>query len=64
MGFRWRNRPSFQFGELRVDIRFKTQLDNTFDPEIGETTFERQQVRGGINAEYGNHFEFQLEHDL
>jgi phosphate-selective porin len=64
-GFRWRNRPSFQFGELRVDIRFKTQLDwRTFDPEIGETTFERQQVRGGINAEYGNHFEVQIEHDL
>ena len=52
-GFRWRNRPTFQFGELRVDIRFKTQLDwRTFDPEIGETTFDRRQVRGGINAEY------------
>jgi phosphate-selective porin OprO/OprP len=64
-GFRWRNRPTFQFGPVRMDIRFKTQLDwRTFDPEIGEDRFERRQVRGGINGEIGNHVEFQVEHDL
>lgn len=64
-GYRWRNRPTFQFGEVRLDIRFKLQLDwRTFDPEIGEDRFDRRQLRGGINGEIGDHVEFQLEHDL
>jgi phosphate-selective porin OprO and OprP len=64
-GYRWRNRPTFQFGDVRLDIRFKMQLDwRTFDPEIGENRFDRRQLRGGINGEIGDHFEFQLEHDL
>lgn len=64
-GLRWRNRPSIQIGELRLDIRFKAQLDwRTFDPDIDEDLFDRRQIRGGINGEIGNHIEFQLEHDL
>jgi phosphate-selective porin OprO and OprP len=64
-GFRWRNRPTFQFGEVRLDIRFKTQLDwRVFDPDIDESLFDLRQVRGGLNAEIGNHFEMQAEHDL
>jgi phosphate-selective porin OprO/OprP len=63
--FRWRNRPSIQIGDVRLDIRFKTQLDwRTYDPEIGEEQFDRRSLRGGINGEIGDHFEFQLEHDL
>lgn len=62
---RWRNRPSLQLGEVRLDIRFKAQLDwRTFDPEIGQDVFDRRSLRGGINGEIGNHFEFQIEHDL
>jgi phosphate-selective porin OprO/OprP len=64
-GYRWRNRPTFRFGDVRLDVRFKMQLDwRTFDPEIGEDRFDRRQLRGGINGEIGDHFEFQLEHDL
>lgn len=64
-GLRWRNRPSIQIGDLRLDIRFKTQLDwRSFDPEIGEDLFDRRSLRGGINGEVGNHVEFQIEHDL
>jgi len=64
-GYRWRNRPTFQFGDVRLDIRFKAQLDwRVFDPEIDEDLFDLRQIRGGLNAEIGNHFEFQLEHDL
>jgi phosphate-selective porin OprO/OprP len=63
--FRWRNRPSIQLGPVRLDIRFKTQLDwRTFDPEIDEDLFDRRSLRGGINGEIGDHFEFQVEHDL
>ena len=63
--FRWRNRPSIQLGDVRIDIRFKTQLDwRTFDPEIEEELFDRRALRGGINGEIGNHVEFQIERDL
>ena len=63
--FRWRNRPSIQLGDVRIDIRFKTQLDwRTFDPEIEEDLFDRRALRGGINGEIGNHVEFQIERDL
>lgn len=64
-GFHWRNRPSFQFGDVRLDIRFKTQLDwRAFDPAIEEDEFDRRSIRGGINGEVGKHLEFQIEHDL
>ncbi len=64
-GVRWRNRPSLQLGDVRLDLRFKTQLDwRGFDPIIGEDTFDRRSVRGGINGEIGDHVEFQIEHDL
>ena len=63
--FRWRNRPSIQLGDVRLDIRFKTQLDwRTFDPEVDEDRFDRRSLRGGINGEIGNHVEFQIERDL
>ena len=63
--FRWRNRPSIQLGDVRLDIRFKTQLDwRVFDPEVEEDLFDRRSLRGGINGEIGNHFEFQIERDL
>ena len=63
--FRWRNRPSIQLGDVRIDIRFKTQLDwRAFDPEVEEERFDRRSLRGGINGEIGNHFEFQIERDL
>jgi phosphate-selective porin OprO/OprP len=63
--FRWRNRPSIQLGDVRLDLRFKTQLDwRSYDPEIGEERFDRRALRGGINGEIGDHIEFQLEHDL
>jgi phosphate-selective porin OprO and OprP len=64
-GFRWRNRPTFQFGDLRLDVRFKTQLDwRGFDPVIDEDEFDRRSLRGGINGELGKDLEFQIEHDL
>ena len=65
MAFAGGTGPPSSLANVRLDIRFKTQLDwRTFDPEIGEDQFDRRQVRGGINGEIGNHFEFQLEHDL
>lgn len=62
---RWRNRPSFQFGELRLDLRLKLQYDfRRFDPDIGEDENDFRVRRGGLNGEIGNHVEFQLEGDL
>ena len=63
--FRWRNRPSIQLGDVRLDIRFRTQLDwRVFDPEVEEDLFDRRALRAGINGEIGDHFEFEIERDL
>ena len=62
---RWRNRPSFQFGDLRLDLRLKLAWDGRrFDPEIGEDTYDFRIRRGGLNGEIGDHVEFQIERDL
>jgi phosphate-selective porin OprO/OprP len=62
---RWRNRPSFQFGDLRLDLRLKLAWDwRSFDPDIDEDTYDFRLRRGGLNGEIGNHVEFQLERDL
>ena len=62
---RWRNRPSFQFGDLRLDLRLKLAWDwRAFDPEIDEDTFDFRTRRGGLNGEIGDHVEFQIERDL
>ena len=64
-GVHWRNRPSFQFGDVRIDLRLKLQFDwRVFDPEIDEDLYDYRVHRGGINGEIGNHFEFQIERDL
>ncbi len=64
-GLRWRNRPSFQFGDSGwTSGSRRNSTGGPSIPRLAKTTFERQQVRGGINAENGNHFEFQIEHDL
>src|SRR5262245_42538274 len=64
-GFRWRNRPSFQFGDVRIDLRLKLQFDwRSFDPVIDEDDYEFRVKRAGINGEIGNHVEFQIERDL
>jgi phosphate-selective porin OprO/OprP len=64
--FRWRNRPSIQFGEhVRIDLRLKLAYDwREFDPEIDEKTDAWRFRRGGLNGEIGDHFEWQLERDL
>lgn len=62
---RWRNRPSFQFGDLRLDLRLKLAWDwRSFDPDIDEETFDFRTRRGGLNGEIGDHVEFQIERDL
>jgi phosphate-selective porin OprO/OprP len=62
---RWRNRPSFQFGDLRLDLRLKLAWDwRDFDPDIDEDPYDFRMRRGGVNGEIGNHVEFQLERDL
>lgn len=64
-GLRWRNRPSIQFGDVRLDIRLKAAYDwRWFDPEIGEIDGLWRVRRGGINGEIGDHVEFQIERDL
>ena len=64
-GVHWRNRPSFQFGDLRLDLRLKLQFDwRAFDPVIDEDDYDFRVHRGGINGEIGNHVEFQIERDL
>jgi phosphate-selective porin OprO/OprP len=64
-GVHWRNRPSFQFGDVRIDLRLKLQFDwRAFDPDIEEDTYDFRVHRGGINGEIGNHVEFQIERDL
>lgn len=64
-GFHWRNRPSIQLGDLRIDGRLKLQFDwRGFDPEIDEDTYDFRVKRAGINGEFGNHLEFQIERDL
>jgi phosphate-selective porin OprO/OprP len=64
-GVRWRNRPSFQFGDIRLDLRLKLAHDwRRFDPEFGEDDEIWRIRRGGINGEIGDHVEFQLERDL
>ena len=63
--FRWRNRPSFQFGDIRVDLRFKLAHDwRQFDPELDADDTRWRVRRGGINGEIGRHLEFQVERDL
>lgn len=62
---RWRNRPSFQLGELRLDVRARLQYDwRTFDPDIEEPTGDFRARRGGLNGEIGDHVEFQIERDF
>lgn len=62
---RWRNRPSFQFGDVRLDVRLKLQHEwRRFDPEIGEDPSDFRVRRWGLNGEIGNHVEFQIERDL
>jgi phosphate-selective porin OprO/OprP len=64
-GFRWRNRPSFDIGDVRLDLRLKLAYDwRSFDPEIDEDDDAWRMRRGGINGEIGDHVEFQVEHDL
>ena len=63
--FRWRNRPSLDIGDLRLDLRLKLSYDwRQFDPEIDEDDDAWRIRRAGINGEFGNHFDFQIEHDL
>lgn len=62
---RWRNRPSFQFGEVRLDLRLKLQYDwRHFDESIDEEMSSFRVRRAGVNGEIGNHVEFQIERDL
>ena len=62
---RWRDRPSFQFGDLRLDLRLKVARDwRRFDPDIAEEDGIWRLRRGGINGEIGDHVEFQIERDL
>jgi phosphate-selective porin OprO/OprP len=62
---RWRNRPSFQFGDFRLDLRLKLAWDwRQFDPDIDEDLYDFRLRRGGLNGEIGNHVEFQIERDL
>lgn len=62
---RWRNRPSFQFGDLRLDLRLKLAWDwREFDPDVDEDAYDFRTRRGGLNGEIGNHVEFQIERDL
>jgi phosphate-selective porin OprO/OprP len=62
---RWRNRPSFQFGEVRLDLRLKLAGDHrSFDPQIDEDEFDFAVRRGGINLEIDNDIEVQVERDL
>jgi phosphate-selective porin OprO and OprP len=62
---RWRNRPSFQFGDVRLDVRFKVARDwRHFETEVGATDQIWRMRRGGINGEIGDHIEFQIERDL
>ena len=62
---RWRNRPSFQFGDLRIDLRLKLAYDwRRFDPDLDEDDGVWRVRRGGINGELGDHFEFEIEHDF
>jgi phosphate-selective porin OprO/OprP len=64
-GIHWRNRPSIQLGELRLDLRLKLQTEwRRFDPAIDEDEFDFRVRRAGINGEVGDHLEFQIERDL
>jgi phosphate-selective porin OprO/OprP len=64
-GVYWRNRPSFQIGDVRLDVRMKIARDwRRFDPEFGEDEGIWRLRRGGINGEIGDHFEFEIERDL
>jgi phosphate-selective porin OprO/OprP len=63
--FRWRNRPSIDIGDVRLDLRLKLSYDGRwFDPEIDEDDHAWRVRRTGINGEIGNHFDFQIERDL
>lgn len=62
---RWRNRPSLQFGEVRLDLRLKLQYDlRRFDPEIDEDEEDFRTRRAGITGAIGDHIEFEIERDL
>jgi phosphate-selective porin len=64
-GLRWRNRPSIQLGDVRLDIRFKVARDWLHsDPDIVEEDAFWRVRRGGINGQIGDHVDFQIERDL
>jgi phosphate-selective porin OprO/OprP len=64
-GLFWRNRPSIQLGDLRIDLRMKLAYDwRHFDPELEEEVENWRMRRGGINGEVGDHVEFEIESDL
>jgi phosphate-selective porin OprO/OprP len=61
---RWRNRPSLQFGDVRIDIRLKFAHEwRGFDPDLDEANDVWRVRRGGFNGEIGDHFDFEIEHD-
>jgi phosphate-selective porin OprO/OprP len=64
-GFAWRDRPSLQFGDLRIDLRLKVAHDwRRFDPEVDASHSDWRMRRGGVNGELGDHLEFEIERDL
>lgn len=66
--FRWRGRPSFQFGRVfRIDFRVKLQNDfRSYSPEL-ETesgTFEFHRRRVGIQGYILREIEYEVERDI
>jgi phosphate-selective porin OprO/OprP len=69
-GFRFvfNNRPSFRFGnKLRVDVRVKSQADiRAFSPDVetDEGEFDLQRVRFGLEGNFLNDFEYEIEREF
>ena len=69
-GFRFvfNNRPSFRFGnKLRIDFRVKAQADTrAFSPDIEteEGQFDLQRVRFGLEGNFLEDFEYEVEREF
>jgi phosphate-selective porin len=65
-GFVWNDRPSIVFGEdLSVDLKGRVLMEwRTFNPEIGEDTFNLRTARVGLAGELTRHFEWEIEREI
>lgn len=65
-GLVWNDRPAIVFGkDVSVELKGRALVEwRTFDPEIGEDTFNLRTARVGLQGELTRHFEWEVEREI